>query len=482
MIGRMFSSFLPPDEAARTSQALVAHLRHRRSDLFKTPVIKKDGSLAIVEISGAYVRENGKIVGAQGIVRDVTEREQVQKSLQQAKEAAEAANRAKSAFLANMSHEIRTPMTAILGFADLLMSPNVAAEEHREYLETIRKNGNALLELIGNILDLSKIEAEKLSLDLVDCSAPDIIRDVLATAQVRSREKGLALGVHYDFPLPEAIRTDPVRLRQILMNLVGNAIKFTDEGSVRITVGCLPQGDGSLRMRFAVSDTGIGIGPERVAELFQPFMQVDSSSARRYGGTGLGLAISRRLASMLGGEIQVVSEPGRGSTFTLTLDLPPRPDVRMLSALPGVLEAAKELVAENPKAPLHGRVLLAEDAPDIQRVICHLLKKMSLEVDVAENGRVACEKAVQSADAGAPFDVILTDIQMPEMDGYEAVRWLRTHGWRGPVIALTAHAMVGDREKCLDAGCDDYITKPVTMADLRRVLTQYLKPCPVPSS
>ena len=194
MIGRSFSSFLPPDEAVRRSQALVAHLRHRRGGLYRTPVIKKDGSLAIVEISGAYVVENRKVVGAQGIVRDVTERERVQKSLQQAKEAAESANRAKSAFLANMSHEIRTPMTAILGFADLLMNPNVSAEEHREYLETIRKNGNALLELIGNILDLSKIEAEKMPMDFVDCCPPDVIQDVLATAQVRRGRRAWGWG------------------------------------------------------------------------------------------------------------------------------------------------------------------------------------------------------------------------------------------------------------------------------------------------
>jgi len=479
MIGRMFSSFLPPDEALRTSQALVAHLRHRRNNLFKTPVIKKDGSRAIVEISGAYVRENGKVVGAQGIVRDVTEREQVQKSLQQAKEAAEAANLAKSAFLANMSHEIRTPMTAILGFADLLMSPNVSQQEHREFLETIRRNGNALLELIGNILDLSKVEAERLSFEFVDCRPQDLVQDVLATAQVRAREKGLSLAVHYDFPLPETMRTDPIRLRQILMNLVGNAIKFTDQGSVRISVGCLPQSNDSLQMRFVVSDTGIGIRPEKISDLFQPFMQVDSSAARRYGGTGLGLAISKRLATMLGGDIHVTSTPGQGSTFTVTLHVEPRAGVRMLNTLPGITQDEKAPVIENVEAPFRGRVLLAEDAPDIQRVICQLLKKMNLNVEVAENGRVACEKAVQSLTEGHAFDVILTDVQMPEMDGYEAVRWLRAYGWRKPVIALTACAMAGDRENCLAAGCDDYITKPVIIADLRRVLAQYLRPCPV---
>ncbi len=231
-------------------------------------------------------------------------------------------------------------------------------------------------------------------------------------------------------------------------------------------------------MRFVVSDTGIGIRPERIADLFQPFMQVDSSAARRHGGTGLGLAISKRLATMLGGDIHVASAPGQGSTFTLTLDLAPLAGVRMLNALPAALEAEKVPVAENFDASLHGRVLLAEDAPDIQRVICHLLKKMNLDVEVAENGRLACEKAVQSTAEGHAFDIILTDIQMPEMDGYEAVRWLRAYGWRGPVIALTAHAMAGDREKCLEAGCDDYVTKPVIVADLRRVLTQYLGPCP----
>jgi PAS domain S-box-containing protein len=475
MMGRNFAEFLPKREAPHISRALLAHLKCRRGELFETPVVKKDGSRAVLEISAAYVREHKKVVGAQGILRDVTERKEVQKSLQRAKEAAEAANCAKSEFLANMSHEIRTPITAILGFADLLMSPDLPQHEQREFVETIRKNGKALLALIGNILDLSKIEAEKMSPEYVDCCVCDLIDEVLSAVGIRAVEKGLELNVQYTFPLPETIRTDPIRLRQILVNLAGNAIKFTDQGGVRISVGCTPQGNGSGRMHFAVSDTGIGIRPERIGELFQPFMQIDSSAARRYGGTGLGLAVSQRLATILGGGIQVASELGKGSTFTLTIDPGPLAAVRMLERYPHVRRAEERPAAKDLDAPLCGRVLVAEDAPDIQRMICKILQRMNLDVAVAENGRVACEKAAESIAKGSPFDVILMDIQMPEMDGYEAVRCLRERDWRGPIIALTAHAMADDRDKCLDAGCDDYVTKPMTAAELRRVLGQYLQ-------
>jgi two-component system, sensor histidine kinase and response regulator len=251
---------------------------------------------------------------------NITDRKRAEAELRAATRAAQAANRAKSEFLANMSHEIRTPMTAIIGFSDLLATPNLSHDEQCEFLEGIRTNGAALLELIGDILDLSRIEADKLTLDVIDCPLSQIINDLLAVVQVRATEKQLNLKVDCEYPLPERIHTDPLRLRQILVNLVGNAVKFTDHGEVRITIRCLPRTNETMRMQFAVSDTGIGIPADKIGEIFQPFTQADTSASRRYGGTGLGLAISHRLAKALEGDIQVSSEPGKGSTFTLTVD------------------------------------------------------------------------------------------------------------------------------------------------------------------
>ena len=230
-----------------------------------------------------------------------TERKRAEKSLERAKEAAEAANRAKSEFLANMSHEIRTPMTAILGFTDLLVSPDLAHDEQAEFLEGIRRNGKALLELIGDILDLSRMEADKLTLEKIDCPLQPIIDDVMSITRVQAREKGLELKIDRESPLPESIHTDPGRLRQILVNLIGNAVKFTEQGEIRVAVRCLHEAHKAARIEFVVSDTGIGIAAEKMEELFQPFTQADASASRRYGGTGLGLAVSQRLAKALGG-------------------------------------------------------------------------------------------------------------------------------------------------------------------------------------
>ncbi len=389
---------------------------------------------------------------------------------------AEAANRAKSEFLANMSHEIRTPMTAILGFSDLLASPNVSYQEQREFLDGIQRNGRALLELIGDILDLSRIEADQITLEKVDYPLSQIIDDVLSVVQVRADQKGLGPEVDYAFPLPETIHTDPVRLRQVLVNLLGNAVKFTERGSVRITVGCTREIGRPARVQFAISDTGIGIPPDKIGELFEPFTQVDASSTRGHGGTGLGLAISRRLAKALGGNVEVVSEPGRGSTFTLTIDPGSLEGVRMLQSLQVRPTAPRPPSPLERDVTLRGRVLLAEDVPDTYLMLRQILQRMNLEAEIAEDGRLACKMAEKSQAEGRPFDLILMDIQMPVMNGYEATRRLRRHGWQGPIVALTAHAQAGDREKCLAAGCDDYLSKPVSQAAFFGILERYLSP------
>ena len=288
----------------------------------------------------------------------------------------------------------------------------------------------------------------------------------------------MSLEVDYDDLLPEIVQTDPVRLRQILTNMVGNAIKFTERGGVRISVRLanMPTAPGHATIRFAISDTGIGIAPETIRRLFQPFTQADASTTRRFGGTGLGLVISKRLAKLLGGDIEVTSQWGRGSTFIVTVDVGTVDPQRTSAETPGTATAQKSLLSGTAEKAQGSRVLLAEDAPDVQELLCQVFRGMNLQIEVATDGVAACEKAARSQVDGRPYDLILMDVQMPGRDGLEATEWLREHGWQGPIIALTAHAMAGDREKCLAAGCNDYLAKTATLPELRSVVERYL-PC-----
>ncbi len=273
--------------------------------------------------------------------------------------------------------------------------------------------------------------------------------------------------------MPKTIRTDPLRLRQILVNLVGNAIKFTQRGGVKIRVRLVQPEDAPAKMQFEIADTGIGMSEEAISCLFRPFTQADMSHTRRFGGTGLGLHISQKLAKLLGGQVEVQSEPGVGSTFTLTIDPGPLEDVEMEIPSPTLAKEEKPAKAGQIQK-LCGRILLAEDMEAVQTLVRMNLERLGLEVEFAENGQIAIEKASTSTTEGRPYDLILMDIQMPEMDGFDATRRLRQDGWRGPIIALTAHAMTGDREKCLEAGCDDYISKPMTGAELFSTIARHL--------
>ncbi|MCY2989764.1 MAG: response regulator [Planctomycetota bacterium] len=390
---------------------------------------------------------------------------------------AETANRAKSEFLANMSHELRTPLTAILGYSELLETgEELSPTEQCEFLQSIQHSGAALLAIINDILDLARIEADRLHLHKTDCPLQPILDEVLAVATMEAAKKSLSLQVAYSLPVPATVYTDPARLRQILMNLVGNAVKFMERGEVRLTVRCRESGEGTAQVQFVVSDTGIGIPSAMLAEIFLPFVQVDGGNARSYGGTGLGLSICQRLAQMLDGRIEVTSEVGRGSTFTLTVDGGPwqkTPDLgasfeRASGPNTGVVPGGE------PSPVLQGRVLLVEDDPNSQLVTCHLLRRLKLEVEVASNGRLGCQMADQSRSEGRPYDLILMDIQLPELDGLATTRGLRLLGWPGPIVALTAYAMAGDRERCLAAGCDDHLSKPIFSARLREVIGRYL--------
>jgi signal transduction histidine kinase/ActR/RegA family two-component response regulator len=371
------------------------------------------------------------------------------------RDAAEAASRSKSEFLANMSHEIRTPMTAMLGYADLLAEPDHGASERADCIRIIRQNGEHLLAILNDILDLSKIEAGRMTLERADCSLLQIIEEIYSLMQPRAVEHGVILRTDYRFPLPRIINCDPLRLKQIILNLVSNAIKFSPRGSVVVTAELREPEAGQLAVTIA--DTGIGMSREQIAMLFQPFTQGDGSTTRRFGGTGLGLSISSRLARLMDAEITVHSEPGKGSTFTLLLNL----GSIETAALAHSLEDATLSPVTPAAAAVHlsGRVLLAEDGPDNQRLITTFLKRAGAEVEVAGNGRIAVDRAL--APGKAPFDLVLMDMQMPELDGYAAARLLRVRGYRGPILALTAHAMPGERQRCLAAGCDDYLTKPI---------------------
>ncbi len=381
---------------------------------------------------------------------------------------AEAANSAKSEFLANMSHEIRTPMTAILGFGDILLEHGDlenAPPERIEAAQTIKRNGEYLLGIINDILDLSKVEAGKVKVERIACNPCTLIADVASLVRVKADGKNLAFSTEYVGQVPEIIRTDPTRLRQILINLIGNAIKFTEIGGVRL-ITRLVEDDDQPVMQFDVLDTGIGMTEEQVARLFQPFMQADASTTRKFGGTGLGLTISKRFAAMLGGDITVVeSTPGVGTRFRFTVGTGALDGVTMISdpvATTALATCAAQTGESGHRLPLKDRrILLAEDGPDNQRLISFVLKRAGAEVTVKENGKVALEAALAAQDTGQPFDVILMDMQMPVMDGYEAARLLRSEGYAGPIIALTAHAMPDDRQRCLDAGSDDYATKPI---------------------
>ncbi|MHB1035423.1 MAG: PAS domain S-box protein [Pirellulales bacterium] len=416
----------------------------------------------------------GRVYGVVGIYDDITERKRMEDEVHTAKDAANAANRAKSEFLGNMSHEIRTPLTAILGYTDMLyeevmccpVCPDHTRCQRRlsgcEAVGTVKRNAEHLLQVVNDILDLSKVEAGKMEIEPTRCSPVQLVAEVVSLMRVRAEAKQLKLEMELVHPLPETVFTDPLRLRQVLVNLVGNAIKFTDQGEVRI-IARLVSEDGPPRLRFDVTDTGIGMNEEQIGKLFQPFTQVDSSATRKFGGTGLGLAISKRLAEVLGGAIEVRSTPGKGSTFRVTIDPGPLEGIRMIqNAQEALLERPPTTTTATPdKIELHGRILLVEDGLDNQRLIRFLLEKAGAEVAVVENGQLAVEAALAAREVGEPFDMILMDMQMPVMDGYEATRALRGRGYTGPIVALTAHSMVADRQKCLDAGCDDYATKPV---------------------
>ena len=414
----------------------------------------------------------GKVRGVMVSLDDVTTLEQNKIDLRIAKDEADNANKAKSDFLANMSHEIRNPMNAIVGFTDILRRGLEENEVTRvRYLDTIHASGTHLVELINDILDFSKIEAGKLDLEIRECSPYELMNDVVNVLRMKAEQQSLSLSVEVHGQIPETIESDPTRLRQVLMNLVSNAIKFTSEGGVRIVASMIDRA-GQNAVKFEVIDTGIGMTKEQMGRLFREFMQADSSVTRRFGGTGLGLAISKRLTEALGGEIAVDSEPGRGSTFHFCVATGNIENVVLLTA-----EQMAEKFSSTAQATKAGlstwfkpaRVLITDDTPANRQLAGLVLRKAGLHVDKAENGAIAVRKATEH-----PYDLILMDMQMPVMDGFTATRTLRSRGLETPILAFTANVTEQDRQKCIESGCTGFLTKPINIDLLLSTIAEYL--------
>ncbi|MDX1969606.1 MAG: ATP-binding protein [Planctomycetaceae bacterium] len=384
---------------------------------------------------------------------------------------AAAADRSKSEFLANMSHEIRTPMTAILGFADIIEEENVASTVAHDAIVTIRRNGEHLLRIISDILDLSKIEAGKLDVEWLPTDLRAVVREVEVLFLQRIKEQGLQLSVQVDPSVPALLVTDPTRLRQILVNLLSNAVKFTSAGTISVRLHSISDLSGSVVLTIEVADQGVGMTDVQVQRLFQPFMQADGSTTRKYGGTGLGLAISRRLARMLGGDIEVSSVPSVGSKFVVT--------IRGQAAEPSPTNLHAELQgprSDQALTPLaRFRILVAEDTPELASLTAHLLRKAGAAPTTVGDGEAACSQALAAWRSGAMFDAILMDMQMPILDGVAAVRQLRRERYPGLIIALTANAMQQDRERCLQCGCDDFVTKPIDRSQLLHCIGAHIR-------
>jgi signal transduction histidine kinase/DNA-binding NarL/FixJ family response regulator/HPt (histidine-containing phosphotransfer) domain-containing protein len=414
----------------------------------------------------------GQIRGVMVSLDDVTQLEQNKIELKLAKDEADAANKAKGDFLANMSHEIRNPMNAIVGFTDILRRGLEDSDATRTtYLDTIHASGTHLVELINDILDFSKIEAGKLELEVRECNPYQLMMEVVNVMKMKAKQQSLDLSVTIEGCIPETIHADPTRLRQILMNLVSNAIKFTQEGSVRIIASML-ETNGRPFIRFDVKDTGIGMTKEQMGRLFQEFMQADSSVTRRFGGTGLGLAISKRLAEAMGGKIAVDSAPGVGSTFCFSIETGSLASTTLLTH--DEITEKYRTIATSRKQGLKiwfkpARVLITDDTPANRQLAGLVLRKAGLTVDEAENGAIAVEKASTGS-----YSLMLMDMQMPVMDGFTATRTLRERGLKTPILAFTANVMEQDRQRCVAAGCTGFLTKPINIDLLLNTIAEYL--------
>jgi len=471
LIGAPFRSHFTDPQ--RAEAAIKRVLSEQKVTDYELTARARDGKETVVSYNATTFYDRDRTLqGVFAAARDVTERKRVEVELQQAKAAAESASQTKSDFLASMSHEIRTPMNAIIGIADLLAKTSLSPEQDK-YVQIFRRAGDNLLNLVNDILDLSKVEAGQLELERTGFSLNDLLEKVTEMLAGRAQEKGLALLCEIAPQVPADRVGDPTRLRQVLLNLVGNAIKFTESGEVTLRVA--QDADASLpgALRFTISDTGIGIPGEKLGAVFERFTQADSSTTRKHGGSGLGLTISKRLVELMGGRIWVESGVGKGSVFSFAVPLEiSRRATQRAAVLPGT----------GPEASLPAlRILVVEDSPDNRTITVAFLKDTPYQVEIAENGAIAYEKFI-----AGHYDLVLMDRQMPVMDGLTATRAIRlweqaNHRPPTPIIALTAAALRGDQEKCVAAGCTGYLTKPIKQQVLLQAIKEHSMGVPATS-
>jgi PAS domain S-box-containing protein len=450
------------EEANRKAQSFERVVRYQRSD----------GAISWCSLKAAAINATDTVSGWVSTIEDITAKREAEEQLIAAKQAAEAAMHSKSQFLANMSHEIRTPLTAIIGFADALRQDGALQPAHNHCLDVILNNGRHLLSIINQILDLSKIDAGALTIEHRALNLIEMVEELRSMFAPTINEKSLKFNVDYRLPLPKQITTDPLRLKQVLINLLGNAIKFTSSGSVSLTVSWSKD---SQQLHFQICDTGIGMSPEQIANLFTPFYQANDSSNRLFGGTGLGLSISQRLVRALGGAIEVSSRPESGSTFSFSIRSCHASTDTLLETQP-IVPPPKARTIQGDKIAFNGTILFADDALDNRRLVELLLRRTGADVVLVENG----QEAIEAAKA-RPFDLILMDIQMPVVDGLSATKRIREAGIETPIVAISAGAMTTDVEQALAAGCCMHLSKPFERHDFYKMVSKYLKSKPDPS-
>ncbi len=445
-----------PGDRKRVEDAIQRAITDRTPYSVEYRVVRPNGEIIWILAKGkVFYGETGQPVRITGVAMNISERKELQLSLEKSKEAAEAASIAKSGFLANMSHEIRTPLGVMMGFADLALNHDGLPPDIENYLRAIARNGQMLTTMIGEILDLSKIEASRMEIETVRFDLPNLLYEIVSSLSVRAAEKSVTLSLESPKELPQFVMSDPLRLRQILVNLVGNSIKFTEKGEVSVVVKILEREGVKTRVQFLVHDTGIGMSLEQTKNLFQPFVQADSTMTRKYGGTGLGLALSQQLAKVMGGAVKLEkSEPHVGSTFSFTIPLttPSPASTEQTSTL-----GSKPVPPPTPESELLSkRILLVEDSVDNQVLFSRYLKSAGALVTFANNGEEGMERALNEE-----FDLVLMDIQMPKKNGHEATAELRKAGYQKPIVALTAHAFKEERDRAMSGGFSDYLTKPL---------------------
>lgn len=463
MVGKSVMAIIPPDRLDEEYFILEKLRNGERIEHYESIRRAKNGQLIDVALTVSPVRDSqGNIIAASKVARDITEQKRIQRELREALERAKAASIAKSDFLANMSHELRTPLNAVIGLANLLQTPSIPWEKQREFTKTLQMSAQQLLDLINDLLDVSKLETEQMQLENIPFQVEEILAEIVSIHAVKAKEKGIELIMLPQAGIRAGVVGDPLRFRQILMNLVSNAIKFTEQGSVVVKTACEEQADGKMLIRIEVQDTGIGIGSDKLDSIFNKFTQGDTSITRKFGGSGLGLTITKTLTEMMGGTIQVQSSLGEGSCFTIAIPFAKRDDV--------IAKGPSATPAPAAHPHLHCHVLLVEDYPANILVATTVLQQLGCTYDIAKTGKEALALIQEKS-----FDVVLMDVQMPEMDGFQATRLLRQ--WekekgkrRTPVIGMTAHALRGDKERCLEIGMDDYISKPFQPEDLEQKL------------